>query len=231
MAHHGPSTSQVFYDTIGHDDSIDYANQVESDNLVSIHRLSLSGLSSGTTCYYAVKSVFPNNGKSLAAVQANFVFTTPTPRTALTYVSPPNGKVPSGEVGVAYSQALVACGGTPDYTWCIEKGCLPCGLLLNASTGVISGTPAKAGTSNITAQVKDKAGATATEALSIRIITGPHVCTASPRNGKASAWSTLFWELVLLVSMCQDSALMPLADWYSFQDGFGFPQRGVRVEL
>ena len=209
----GPSTSQVFYDTVGHDDSIDYANQVESDNLVSIHSLSLSGLSSGTTYYYAVKSVLPNNGNSLAAVQANFVFTTPTPGTALTIVSPPYGKLPSGEVGVAYSCTLVAAGGTPDYTWCISKGCLPCGLSLNASTGVISGTPAKASNFKFTVQAEDKEGATATAALSISIRSGPPIRTSSPPEGEESAWHVLFRETSLLPSTCLNSALSALADW------------------
>jgi hypothetical protein len=178
----GPSTSQVFYDTVWHGNVADYAHHVESDSLVLIHSLSLSGLSSGTSYYFAVKSVLTDNGNSLTAVEDNFFFTALAPGTAITISSPPNGKLPGGEVGVAYSQPLVAFGGTPAYRWCIVGGRLPCGLLLNASTGVISGTPAKAGTFKFTVQVKDKAGATATEALSIKIIAGPHICSSSPSN-------------------------------------------------
>ncbi len=74
-----------------------------------------------------------------------------------------------GEVGVAYSQTLAAAGGVTPYTWSVSAGTLPAGLALNASTGAISGTPTAAGTTNITAQVADAAGGTATKALSITI--------------------------------------------------------------
>jgi hypothetical protein len=129
----GPSTSQVFFDTVWHDNEADYARHVESDSLVLIHRLSLSGLSSGTTYYCAAKSVLPDNGNSPTAVQANYVFTILAPVTIITVSSPPNGKLPGGEVSVAYLQPLVYFGGTPAYKWGIVGGCLPCGLLLNAS--------------------------------------------------------------------------------------------------
>jgi hypothetical protein len=147
-----------------------------------LHSLSLSGRSTGTRYCYAVESVLPDNGNSLTAVQANYVFITPAPVTIITISSPPKGELPDGEVGVAHSQPLVAFGGTPAYTWCIVGGCLPCGLLLNASTGAISGTPAKASNFKFTVQGKDKAGATATAAQSINIKSGPPIRTSSPPN-------------------------------------------------
>jgi len=209
----GLSTSQVFHDTVWHDILADYTHHVESDSLVLIHSLTLSGLSSGTSYYFAVKSVFTDDGNSLTAVEDNCFFTTLTPVTTITISSPPNGHLPGGEVGVAYSQPLVAFGGTAAYTWCIVGGCLPCGLLLNASTGVISGTPAKASNFKFTVQVKDKAGATATAALSISIRSGPPIRTSSPPEGEESAWHVLFREASLLPSTCLNSALSALADW------------------
>ena len=103
------------YDTVWHDNPADHAHDIESDSLVLIHSLSLSGLSSGTSYYYTVESVLPDNGNSFTAVQANHVFTTLAPVTVITISSPPNGHLPGGEVGMAYSQPLVSFGGKAAY--------------------------------------------------------------------------------------------------------------------
>ena len=74
--------------------------------------------------------------------------------------------LPDATVGTAYSQTLGASGGTPPYTWAVT-GTLPTGLTLNASTGVISGTPTAVATSSFTVNVTDAASGTAKQALSI----------------------------------------------------------------
>ncbi|MGA2132917.1 MAG: putative Ig domain-containing protein [Bryobacteraceae bacterium] len=84
----------------------------------------------------------------------------------------------NGTVGTAYSQTLGAAGGTPPYTWSISSGTLPTGLTLNASTGAITGTPSAAGAFPFTAKVTDSASNTATQALSITIVTPPLTITA-----------------------------------------------------
>src|ERR1017187_4421870 len=76
--------------------------------------------------------------------------------------------LPAGTVGVAYSQALVASGGSPPYTWSVASGTLPAGLSL-APGGTISGTPGTAGPSSFTVRVTDSASASATAALSLII--------------------------------------------------------------
>ncbi len=57
----------------------------------------------------------------------------------------------TGTVGVATSLTMTASGGTPPYTWSATG--LPAGLSINASSGVISGTPTTAATytPNVTA--------------------------------------------------------------------------------
>jgi len=72
-----------------------------------------------------------------------------------------------GTVGTAYSETLAATGDTP-ITWSIESGSLPAGLSLEASTGVISGTPATVGTASFTVKATNAAGSD-TKALSIDI--------------------------------------------------------------
>jgi hypothetical protein len=78
-----------------------------------------------------------------------------------------------GTVGSAYSQSLIATGGTTPYTWSLVSGAgsLPEGLTLN-STGIISGTPTATGISNFTVRVTDAAGGAAQKALSITVTTG-----------------------------------------------------------
>jgi putative Ig domain-containing protein/BACON domain-containing protein/matrixin/Ig-like domain-containing protein/S-layer family protein len=80
----------------------------------------------------------------------------------------------NGTVGTAYSQSVLATGGTLPYTWSLVQGqgTLPPGLSLNAASGLITGTPTTAGTYNFTAKVTDAASATAQKALSIVVVTG-----------------------------------------------------------
>jgi hypothetical protein len=77
--------------------------------------------------------------------------------------------LPNGTVGVAYSQTLSASGGVSPYAWDNTTCCLPDGLSLGASTGIISGTPSVDNTFNFTARVTDTIPDTDTQALSIII--------------------------------------------------------------
>jgi uncharacterized protein YjdB len=65
--------------------------------------------------------------------------------------------LPNGTVGTAYNQTVEATGDTP-ITWSIDGGTLPTGLTLNATTGVIAGTPTTATTSTFTVKAINAAG-------------------------------------------------------------------------
>jgi len=69
----------------------------------------------------------------------------------------------------AYNATVLALGGTPPYTWSIANGNLPDGLIIDTSSGVISGTPTKKGNYNFTIQVSDNATPANSDAQRLRI--------------------------------------------------------------
>ena len=88
----------------------------------------------------------------------------------------------TGQVGSAYSSALVGSGGIPPYTYSIASGSLPPGLTLNSSTGAITGTPTTAGTFNFIAKLVDSSGNPNTNTVTSNCsITITSICS-SPLN-------------------------------------------------
>ncbi len=116
-------------------------------------------------------SVFQNNSR-MAVILDDIVSSDPTPPTYSDCATSPTLTFPNtpGEVGIPYSEGLVASGGTPPYgPYTITVGTLPYGLSLDADTGVISGIPTNVQTANFTAQVTDDNSQTADCLCSIAI--------------------------------------------------------------
>lgn len=86
-------------------------------------------------------------GAPYAVTQA-YTLTIGAPTVAVTPTTLPNG-----QMGVAYSQALTASGGTAGYTF-TSTGTLPAGVTLTAA-GLLSGTPTVHGTFNFTVSAQD----------------------------------------------------------------------------
>ncbi len=88
-----------------------------------------------------------------------------SPPTAPTPLAIATTSIPAATIGSAYSTALQSSGGTPPYAWSITAGGLPNGLNFSATTGLISGTPTAAGTTNFTAAIADSSNPAQTQSV------------------------------------------------------------------
>ena len=149
-----------------------------------------SGLISGTPTTSGVFTFFPTvsdsalppqHAASAAGVTISILAVAP-----LQAVTPP---LAAGAVAAGYTANLVAKGGVAPYTWSLTGGQLPSGLKLNPTTGIISGIPILATTSNFSVQVEDaNSTKSAVQSLSIVINTG----TASSNTLLSGSYSFLF---------------------------------------
>ena len=89
-------------------------------------------------------------------------------------------QLPPAVPGSPYSTTLAAAGGTAPYVWSIAAGSIPAGLSLNASSGVLAGTPTSAGTYNFTAAVTDAVNLTVQKAFTLVAAAGLTITTPAP---------------------------------------------------
>jgi hypothetical protein len=66
-----------------------------------------------------------------------------------------SGTLPNATDTQAYSAPLTASGGTAPLHWSVKSGQLPSGINLNASSGMLSGTPTQSGGFSFVAEVSD----------------------------------------------------------------------------
>jgi large repetitive protein len=99
----------------------------------------------------------------------------------------------AGEVGVAYSQQPVLSGGTAPFSWAISSGSLPAGLGINATTGLVSGTPTASGSFSLTVSATDSFSQVASKTVTIVVVARPAFSATAPPNGQVGvAYSTTF---------------------------------------
>jgi uncharacterized repeat protein (TIGR01451 family) len=159
-----------------------YTWSVNAGSLPPGITLTSAGVLAGTpttagSYIFSVNVVDANNGIATASITLVVAGTL-----SLSFPAPP-----SGTVGTAYTDTLTATGGTTPYSWSVSAGTLPAGITLNASTGVLAGTPTVAGTSSFTIKVTDASSHTATKATSITIAAGPLTITVPSSAALPSA--------------------------------------------
>ncbi len=84
-------------------------------------------------------------------------------------VNPSNPTLPTAQAGQSYSQTFTQTGGNGAITWSVSTGALPNGLTLNATTGLLSGTPVVFGLFNFTIRATDANNCTGVRAYTLTI--------------------------------------------------------------
>jgi hypothetical protein len=131
---------------------------------------------------------------SLALGSQPITLTNPDGHTVVSFSAVANPTVgtsllPPGQYEVAYSQALAVSGGGGPYTYSLTSGSLPGGLTL-ASSGVVSGTPTRAGGAAFGVTVTDANGVSSPGFTVSLVIATPVISIDSARiklNGSSLA--------------------------------------------
>ncbi|MEP7089199.1 MAG: putative Ig domain-containing protein, partial [Nocardioidaceae bacterium] len=135
----------------------------------------VTGLTAGTAYTFTVAA---RNAAGTGPPSARSSAVTPNLSPSLTFAAPP-----PGEVGAAYSTQLTATNGTSPFVWSVSSGTLPAGLTLNATTGLLSGTPTAGGSSTFTVKIVDASAQSATRSVTLVVADAPAV-TFAPAAGE-----------------------------------------------
>ncbi|MFS8415688.1 autotransporter domain-containing protein [Xanthomonas campestris] len=158
LAVRGTPYSQVLTATGG---VAPYTYSVASGTLPAGLTLASNGVLSGTPTAEGSTSftIAVADAGNASATQA-YTFTVAAPNLAL-----PASNLPAGTAGQAYTAAISpATGGTAPYSYALTAGALPSGVVLDAATGALSGTPTVSGTFNFTLTVTDSTPSPAAQA-------------------------------------------------------------------
>ncbi len=163
-------------------------NQYYADTTAQNHTVPQITLSAGDSVYIYVKET----GNDTDNYQLNFTF-------ALGAQTPPtfSGTIPNqtANTGSAFSlNASTYFAQTNNDTITYTKtGTLPAGITLNATTGILSGTPTVAGAySNIIIIATDDDGATSSNSFSITIVVAPIAATTQDMCYDSLTYSEMF---------------------------------------
>jgi large repetitive protein len=161
--------------------------------------LSPDGVLSGTPTYSGsypfgiqVADTSSFGGVNTATALFTLVIAPPLPITITN-----NSSLSPGTVGAAYTLQLVAAGGVPPYTWSVGSGTLPGGVSLDAAKGLLSGTPARAGTFSFQLTAVDQFGGSGSGIFTIVVAEALSISTAAllPSGAPGAPYSLSFAAL------------------------------------
>ena len=101
------------------------------------------------------------------------------------------GNLPSAAIGSSYTGSVTAEGGTAPYTFELPFGQLPGGLVLNQTSGAISGTPGETGTYNFGIYVMDSRGLTGWGRFQITVSGAGIAVTITPSTASVAEDGTV----------------------------------------
>ncbi|MER7577628.1 putative Ig domain-containing protein [Streptomyces sp. NPDC126514] len=134
----------------------------------------------GESFTFTVTATDTSTPKLSGSAGLELTVTDPPPKPIITTVS-----LPQATTGASYEQTLQAEGGTDPYAWSITEGQLPEGLELDPAAGVITGTPAAAGTTSFTVTATDANGQQDTQQYTV--ITSAADASPSPPSDPTTA--------------------------------------------
>lgn len=98
-------------------------------------------------------------------------------------LSPAGGSLPTAAAGSRWSQTVTAARGTAPYAFSVTT--LPAGITLNATTGILAGTPAVAGSYTFQVTASDSQGASGTASYSLTVSAAPQTALVmQPAGGQ-----------------------------------------------
>jgi hypothetical protein len=113
--------------------------------------------------------------------------------------------LPTGTVNAAYSVQMTATGGVAPLTWSIQGQPPPSALTLNTN-GLLSGTPAAAGSFTFRVQVRDNTGVTANKDLTL-VVVSPNFGSLSLTNVPSTVDPTQQPQITMSASTAPSSAV------------------------
>ncbi|MFJ9947635.1 M4 family metallopeptidase [Kitasatospora sp. NPDC091207] len=136
----------------------------------------------------------------------------------VTVTSPGNQ---STKVGTAVSLSIKASGGTAPLTYSATG--LPAGLSINASSGLITGTPTTIGTSTVTVTAKDAANKTGTASFTWTVSDSSSTCTPAQLLGNAGFETGTAAPWTASSGVVDNSASQAAhgGSWKSWLNGYG----------